>query len=130
MLKRILFVMVLVLSMALTACGSAPAPVTFSSLPVFTGATISTNDQLVASVKTMNDAMSASASAIETRPYEAPAGSTWDAIGAFYSAALEKDGWTAGQATADGKGWSRGSQGIAVRSAGDVYFLVSLFTVK
>jgi len=134
MSKRILFVMlmVLVLSVALTACGgdSAPAaPVTFSQLPVFSGANVSTDSAMLAVAATINDAMKPQVKSIETKAYGVPAGTTWDAVKSFYSAALQKDGWTAGEGGADSASWSRGTQGIVLKFGSD-YIVVALFDVK
>ena len=134
MLKRILFVMlmVLVLSVALTACGDsgpAAAPMTLSSLPVFSGAKESTNPAMVAAAATISDAMKADVKSIEAKAFDLPADAKWDAIKSFYSTALEKDGWTAGQSGADVQAWQRGTQGIILKSGG-TYIIVALFEAK
>jgi len=131
MLKRILFVMlmVVVLSVALTACGSEPTPATFSTLPVFSGAKVSTDSLMLAAAATINDAMKPQVKSIETKAFDVPAGTTWDAVKSFYSAALQKDGWTAGEGGADAASWSRGTQGIVLKSGG-AFIIVALFDVK
>lgn len=130
MSKRILLLMVVVLSVALTACGdSAPVPVTFSQLPVFSDAKVSTEPVVLAAAATINDAMKSEVKSIETKAYDLPAGATWDAVKSFYSTALEKDGWTAGQGGADSASWTRGSQGIVLKSGG-TFIIVALFEAK
>lgn len=132
MLKRILFVMALVLSVALTACGGdapAKAPVTFGQLPVFSGAKVSTEPIMLEAATAINDAMKPQVKSIETKAYDVPAGTTWAAVKSFYSTALEKDGWAVGDAGADASTWTRGTQGIVVKSGG-TFIIVALFEAK
>lgn len=133
MLKRSVLgmVVVMVLGIALTACGDSPAaaPITFSGLPVFTGAKVSTDPTMLAAAATINDAMKPQTKSIETKAYDVPAGTTWDAVKSFYSAALQKDGWAAGDGGADAASWTRGTQGIVLKSGG-AYIIVALFEVK
>lgn len=124
-------VLVLLIGSVLTACGgSAPAPVTFNQLPVFSGATESTNTALVAAAAAIADAMKADVKSIESKAYDVPADATWAAIKSFYSTALEKDGWTASQSGTDTQSWSRGTQGIVLKFTGSGGLIVALFEVK
>ena len=118
MFKRMSLTLVLVLltGSVLTACGGAPAPVTFGSLPVFTGATESTNEVLVAGLGTMNDAMKAepTVQSVEGKAYDLPAGTTFDTLIAFYKPALEKAGWTVAVSSTPNLAFTRGKQGLNV----------------
>ena len=100
MFKRMSMVVVLALliTSVLTACGGgASGPVAFSSLPVFTGATETTNGILKAGAQVQRNEMKAlpTVGSVEGKAYDVPAGTTFDAVAAFYKGALEKDGWTA-----------------------------------
>jgi hypothetical protein len=114
MFKRISLTLVFVLLMGsvLTACG--PAPVTFSSLPLFTGATESTNDLLAAALPMAVDAAKAISQSAEGKAYDVPASTTWDAISSFYKTALEKDGWTVKISGEPELALVRGSQGLNI----------------
>lgn len=118
MFKQVRFTMVLALLLGgvLAACGSAPAPIPFSQIPVFTGAKESTNDVLVATLGAAVDAAKGqnTTKSAEGKAYEAPEGTTFDAIVAFYKGALEKDGWAVQSSTAPALSLTRGKQGIVV----------------
>jgi len=73
----IILVLVLLVSSVLTACGG-PAPVSFNSLPVFTGAVESTNELLTATLPTAVDAAKAVSQSAEGKAYDAPEG--WNAL--------------------------------------------------
>ena len=120
MFKRmsITLVLALLIGSLLAACGGgAPAPVTFSSLPVFTDASESTNELLVGILGPMLDAMKAESSikTVEGKAYDVPEGTTWDAVNAFYKPALEKGGWAAAEAGADNAAFTRGSQTFVIK---------------
>jgi len=110
MSKRISIMLVglLLLSSVLTACGGA-SPVTFSSLPVFTGATESTNELAAPVLTAAVDALKAVSQSAEGKLYELPAGTTFDAIMAFYKPVLEKGGWAV-------KGAATGPEVVFLRS--------------
>ena len=116
MFKRmsLTLVLVLVMSSVLTACGGTPAPVTLSSLPVFTGATEATSEAMVAGLGAMNDATKADGTiqAFESKAYDLPAGTTFDALVAFYKPALEKAGWTLAISSAPNLAFARGKQAL------------------
>jgi hypothetical protein len=100
--KRVSLILVLALLVSglLTACGGgAPAPVAFSSLPVFTGASESTNPTLTEILTTKIDQQKTTGQLqnIDGKMYEVPAGTTLDAVNSFYKDALGKAGWTVAQ---------------------------------
>ena len=134
MLKRmsITIILALLIGSLLTACGGAPAPVTFSSLPVFTGATETTNQALSAAVSGALDEMKAqpTVGGVEGKAYDVPAGTTFDAVAAFYKGALEKDGWTTVTSAAPNLGYGRGKQALNVTYLEGVGILVMLSQVK
>jgi hypothetical protein len=113
----------LLVSTVLTACGG-PAPVTFNSLPVFTGATESTNDLLVAALPTAIDAAKAISQSAEGKAYDVPEGTTFDAIVAFYKPALEKGGWTVKSSSDPELVLTRGSQGLNIAYIGGINGLI------
>jgi hypothetical protein len=92
--KRISITLIalLLVSSVLIACGG-PAPVTFSSLPVFTGATETANPLMEPVLTAAVDALKAVSQSAEGKAYDLPEGTTFDAIMAFYKPALEKGGW-------------------------------------
>ena len=134
MFKRISITVVFVMLIAsvLTACGGAPAPVTFSSLPVFTGATESTNEVATATLTTLTDAAKTDPNAknVQAKAYDVPAGTTLDAVKAFYKAALEKDSWKEAQSSADGVAYVRGNQQMVFKYADGVGLFVMMVDTK
>ena len=135
MFKRISLAMVLALLMVsvLTACGGgAPAPVTYSQLPLFTGATETTNAALTTSLGGLLDQLKADSTikSTEGKAYDVPAGTTWDAVKSFYSAALEKAGWTQVKATDSNLGYARGNQAVNVMYVEGVGLVVVLTEAK
>ena len=122
MFKRISLAMVLALLIVtvLAACGGgAPAPVTFNSLPVFTGATETTNQTLLDAVTTSVENAKASGQVknVEGKVYELPADTAWDAVSSFYKPALEKMGWTVAQSGDNLLAFSRGQQAFIINYA-------------
>lgn len=135
MFKRMSMAMVLTLLIVsvLTACGGgAPASVTYGQLPLFTGATESTNTQLVSSLGGLLDQLKADSTikSSEGKAYDVPAGTTWDAVKSFYSAALEKAGWTQVKATDSNLGYARGNQAVNVMYVEGVGLVVVLTEAK
>ena len=135
MFKRmsITLVLVLLVSSLLAACGGgAPAPVTFSSLPMFTGASESTNELLVGILGPMVDAMKAESAikTVEGKAYDVPEGTTWDAVSSFYKAALEKGGWTSLQTGADNAAFTRGTQTFVIKYSDGVGLIAVLAEAK
>jgi hypothetical protein len=120
MFKRMSIILVLALLAAslLTACGAPPAPVALSSLPVFTGAAESTNEQLLALSQQALDAGKAAdpnMKSLEIKVFDLPADTTFDALKAFYTPALEKAGWTTiASAPAPTLAFNRGNQQVAI----------------
>ena len=119
MFKRISLTLVLALLIGsvLTACGGgAPPPVTYSQLPLFTGATESTNEQLIGMVEALLLQVRAETTikSTEGKAYDVPAGTSWDAVKSFYSAALEKAGWVQAKMTDPNLGFARGNQAVNV----------------
>jgi len=124
-------VLALLIGSLLTACGgSDPAPVTLGSLPVFTGATESADENLAAFLGGAVDTMKGAGKNVEGKAYAAPEGATWDAIKGFYTTELGKGGWKAGDATADAQTYERGSQMLIVRFAEGAGFIVVLAAAK
>ena len=118
MFKRIslsLMVALLIVSI-LTACGGAPTPVTYSQLPLFTGATESTNEQMIGMVEALLLQVRAETTikSTEGKAYDVPEGTSWDAVKSFYSAALEKAGWVQAKVTDSNLGYARGNQAVNV----------------
>jgi len=135
MLKRlsITLVFVMLIGSLLTACGGgAPAPITFSQVPVFTGASESTNELLVAVLGPMVDAMKAESSIknVEGKAYDVPEGTTWDTVSSFYKTALEKNSWTSAQSGADNAAWTRGTQTVVIKYQDGVGLIVVLAEAK
>jgi hypothetical protein len=133
MFKRmsVTVVFVMLIASVLTACGG-PAPVTLSSLPVFTGATATTNDVLSAALTAATDEMKKTPNVgnVEAKAYDLPADTTFDAVAAFYKGALEKGGWAVGIATSPSLGYTRGSQALNITYMEGVGMMVMLSTVK
>jgi hypothetical protein len=131
--KRISFALIalLLVSSVLTACGGV-APVTFSSLPVFTGATETTNDILKTAMSSATDAMKGEATiaSVEAKAYDVPAGTTFDSVAAFYKDALEKGGWTTVMSSSPALGYTRGKQGLNVTYMDGVGLMVMLSNIK
>jgi hypothetical protein len=134
MFKRMSLTLVFVLLMGsvLTACGGAPAPITYSQLPLFTGATESTNAQMVGMVGSLLDQLKADSTikSTEGKAYDVPAGTTWDAIKSFYSTALEKAGWTLAKSTDANLGYARGNQAVNILYVDGVGLVVVLSEAK
>ena len=136
MLKQILFVVVAALTVALVACGGGGGaeeqPVTFGQLPMFSGATESTNEMLVGLLNPMMEGLKAESSiaSVEGKAYDVPAGTTWDAIKTSYSSALEKNGWTATESGDGVQAWSRGKQVLVLKYADGVGLIVVLSATK
>ncbi len=133
--KRIsltLVVALLVVSV-LSACGGGtPAAVPFSQLPVYTGATETTNATLLDSMKTQIDKAktnSAIANA-EGKVYDLPADATWDAVSSFYKDALGKAGWTVAQTGDNLLAFSRGQQAFVINFAPGPVLVVVLTEAK
>lgn len=135
MFKRMSLTLVLVLLMGsvLTACGGgAPAPVTFSSLPVFTGATESTNEALNGVMATQLEKAKSDSTIknVEGKVYDLPADTTWDAVSSFYKTALEKAGWTVAQSSDNVLAFARGTQAFVINYAAGPVLIVVLTEVK
>ncbi len=128
-----LFVGLLSLGLLLSACGGgAPAPATFSQLPVFSGAKESTSEILVGALNVMTDALKGESTikSVEGKGYDVPAGTTWDAIKSFYTPALEKSSWTAGPGGADTLSFIRGTQSVVVKYSESLGLIVLLTEAK
>lgn len=131
--KRISLILVVMLLMGslLTACGGgAPAPVAFSALPIFTGATETTN-------ATLNDAMTTQlekaratnqVKSVEGKVYDVPADTSWDAVSSFYKTAMEKAGWTTAQTGDNLLAFSRGKQAFVLNYVAAVPALITVLT--
>jgi prepilin-type processing-associated H-X9-DG protein len=137
MTKRMSLTLVFVLLMAgvLTACGGgAPAPVTYSQVPLFTGATESTNAAVVSALGGMLDQLKAESTiqGTEGKAYDVPAGTTWDMVKSFYSTALEKAGWTQAKMNDANTnlGYARGKQAVNVLFADGIGLIVILSEAK
>ena len=121
--KRIILTLmsVLLVGSLVAACGGAPAPVAFSSMPVFTDATESTNAALndILTTQIEKGRASGQVKSIDGKMYDVPADTTWEAVTSFYKTELEKTGWTAGQPLTPQLGqevlpFSRGKQAFVV----------------
>jgi len=135
MFKRmsITLVLALLIVSVLAACGgSAPAPVTYSQLPLFTGATETANAALTTSLGGLLDQLKADSTikSTEGKAFDVPAGTSWDAVKSFYSAALEKAGWTQVKATDSNLGYARGNQAVNVMYVEGVGLVVVLTEAK
>jgi len=135
MFKRMSSMIVLALLVAsmLAACGGgAPAPVAFSSLPVFSGATESTNELLTGLLQPMIEGSKAESTVknVDGKAYDVPEGTTVDAVKSFYKSALEKGGWKEGQATEDGGVFVRGNQNLVIKYAEGVGLITVLIEAK
>ena len=135
MIKRmsITLVVALLIVSVLAACGGgAPAPVTYSQLPLFTGATETTNAALTTSLGGLLDQLKADSTIKNTKgkAFDVPAGTTWDAVKSFYSGALEKAGWTQVKATDSNLGYARGNQAVNVMYVEGVGLVVVLTEAK
>ncbi len=129
----IILVMVLLLSSLLTACGSgAPALVTYSQLPLFSGATESTNEALNNMLGGLLTQLKADSTIknVEGKVYDVPSGTTWDTVKSFYSPALEKAGWTLAKSTDSNLGYARGNQAVNVMYVEGVGLVVVLSEAK
>lgn len=112
-------VLVLLIGSVLTACGGAPAPVSFNSLPVFTGATKSANAAINEAMATQLEKTKAAGQVknVEGQVYDVPADTTWDAVSSFYKTELEKAGWTVAQSGDNLLAFSRGKQAFVLNYA-------------
>lgn len=131
--KRISITLIalLLVSSVLTACGG-PAPVTFSAVPVFTGATETANELLSAGFSQALSEMKTQPeiSGVEGKAYDLPEGTSFDALAAFYKGALEKGGWTVGLSANPSLGYTRGKQGLNITYMEGVGMMVMLSTLK
>ncbi len=135
MFKRMSMTVVLALLIVsvLTACGGgAPAPVTYGQLPLFTGATETSNAALTTSLGGLLDQVKADSTvkSSEGKAYDVPAGTTWDAVKSFYSSALEKAGWTQVKVTDANLAYARGNQAVNVMYVDGVGLVVVLTEAK
>jgi len=135
MIKRMsstLVVALLIVSVLAACGGSAPAPVTYSQLPLFTGATETANAALTTSLGGLLDQLKADSTikSTEGKAFDVPAGTSWDAVKSFYSAALEKAGWTRVKATDSNLGYARGNQAVNVMYVEGVGLVVVLTEAK
>jgi hypothetical protein len=129
----ITLMLVLLISSVLAACGSgAPAPVTYGQLPLFTGATESTNEMLNGMLGGLLAQLKADSTIKNTegKAYDVPAGTTWDAISSFYKSALEKAGWTLAKSTDANLGYARGNQAVNIMYVETVGLVVVLTEAK
>lgn len=128
----ITLVLVLLIGSVLTACGGgAPAPVTFGQLPVFTGATESTNEVLTGALARGLEASKADSTIAKAdgKAYDWPTGATGDAISSFYKTELEKAGWTVAQ-SGNPQILSRGKQGLTIIQIDGIGIIVILYEMK
>ncbi|MGB8643666.1 MAG: hypothetical protein WCF84_00380 [Anaerolineae bacterium] len=116
-----LLVLALVLMAALAACSSPPAPVALSTLPVYAGATATTDANYLKMQDAVTAAFQAGASGqkfgnVETKVYTLPQATKWDDVKKFYDTELAKTGWagdpkmTFSQGSVQGVGYLRGQQ--------------------
>ncbi len=119
--KRLILVLIVMslLGSLLAACGGAPASVAFSALPVFTGATVTTNATLLEAITTQVEKAKAGGQVknVEGQVYDVPADTTWDAVSSFYKTELEKAGWTVAQTGENLLAFSRGKQAFVLNFA-------------
>ena len=106
----------------LAGCASAPAPVTLSQLPTYSGATKSTNAAVADMGNQMADGVSKltvsgySVKSVEHLEFSLPADATADQVTGFFNTELAKDQWASDPQLAGStgpvtyKGWTRGSQ--------------------
>ncbi len=127
--KRLILVLIVMslLGSLLAACGGAPAPVAFSALPVFAGATVTTNATLLEAITTQVEKAKAGGQVknVEGQVYDVPADTTWDAVSSFYKTELEKGGWKVAQTGENLLAFSRGKQAFVLNfAAGPVLITV------
>ena len=110
----ILFVVLLSLSLLLTACGgsSDSGPVAIGDLPVPDGATQSSDEALQAAMQTMVGSVPLKNT--QGVALDVPADTTWDTVKSFYSTQLESNGWTASEGGDGSQAWTRGNQMLVV----------------
>jgi hypothetical protein len=137
MLKRmsITLVLALLIVSVLAACGGgAPAPVTVSQLPLFTGATESTNEVLTGALAAMTEAVKGqnkvTVKSVEGKTYDLPADTTFDALVAFYKPALEKTGWEVADMSAPALAFTRGKQALTLLHADGIGLVVLLSEIQ
>jgi hypothetical protein len=129
----ITLVLVLLIGSMLAACGGgAPASVPFSQLPVFTGATETTNATLNNALTTQLEKARSDAQIknADGKVYDLPADTTWDAISSFYKTALEKAGWTVAQSGDNLLAFSRGQQAFVINFAAGPVLIAVLTEMK
>ena len=126
MFKRISVTLMLLLlvSSVLIGCSATPAPVTFSQLPVFTGANLVSDPAITDLGDKMTEAMKTAVAdklkAIESKVYSLPADAKWDGVSSFFSTELAKDNWKSQSEyarttdTANVLGWARGNQTVII----------------
>jgi hypothetical protein len=132
--KRIsltLAVALLVVSV-LSACGGAPAPATLGQLPVFTGATETTNTTILDSLKTQLDSAKTNPQIANAdgKVYDLPADATWDAVSSFYKGEMDKAGWKVAQSGDNLLAFSRGQQAFVINFAPGPVLIVVLTEAK
>ena len=114
------------------ACGGSSEPVTFSDLPVYSGATaIRAGDNAFADLmaELMQGAATSEEASTEVDIYTAPAGTTWNDVLAFYTDELNDTDWESDTSLAQTSdaismaGWTRGGganeQALLVGHASD-----------
>ena len=124
--------MVLVLMMALAACGGSKA-ITVSEVPAYPEATaLQPGDDPVADTLAQNTQQDASLRAnmgvggsTEQMAYRLPAGATWDQVKSFYDEKLQADGWTSGMG---GPGGDLASDILASANQGNDLFQTAMWS--
>jgi hypothetical protein len=131
----------------LVACGGAPAAapasapaaapaaaaISMSSLPVFTGATEEASDNLTAMLDSLVTGFKGESGVknAEGKAYTVPEGTTWDAVKAFYTEALGKAGWAAGESAENAAAYSQGNYALIIKFApADTGYIVALSEAK
>ena len=127
MIKRILLALVFILSLSLAAC--APTPVTISQLPIFTGATESTNADFQTAMGPAIDTLKTSGT-VDFKIYDLPAGTKFDAVKSFFTTSLKTDGWTDSKNDDKSLSLTRGSQGVVIFDLNGTGYSIALVTGK
>ena len=124
--KRIamLVAIIVVVSVIVASCDTAPAPVTLSQLPTYSGAAKATNAAVTDMGNQMADGVSklsisgASVKSVEHQEFSLPSDATADLVTGFFNTELAKNQWTSDPQLAGStgpvtyKGWMRGSQAV------------------
>jgi hypothetical protein len=105
-----------------------------SQLPLFTGAAESSDEVLTSALTAMTEAVKGQTTvtikSVEGKTYDLPAGTTFDALAAFYKPALEKAGWEMAEMSAPALAFTRGKQALTLLHADGIGLVVLLSEIQ